>query len=74
MAQLRETCLITFLLILLSQTFFFFSNTDNDCILWSQKQNHLECRTCSEKDGTHLMRTKQFPGDSHIVFSVSGDQ
>lgn len=60
MAQLRETYLIMFSLILLRQS------DANDCIIWSQKQNHLECRSCSEKDGSHLMKTKQFPGNNPI--------
>lgn len=58
MAQQREACLIMLLLILLSQS------VANGCIIWPQKQNHLEC---SEKDGFHLMSTKQFPGNNHIV-------
>lgn len=64
MAQQRETCLITFSLILLSRP------CTNDCIIWSQKQNHVEC---SEKDGFHLIRTKQFTGNNHIVsFHIRG--
>lgn len=68
MAQLRETCLIIFSLILLSRS------DGSDCRLWPRKQNHLECRTCSEKDGSHLMRTKQFLGGNPIAYSISGDQ